>query len=109
VDPSPENIARIKSALAVLPDNAAAQIEDEDVAKYQVVRIADEVVIDLLAAACEVSYDEAVQGARRVEVAGASIPVADKRTLIRTKQTYRPSDEMDRAYLEMRIAEDEQG
>jgi len=74
-----------------------------------VVRIADEVVIDLLAAACEVTYDEAASHAQRVVIEGESIPVADKRTLIRTKQTFRPSDEMDCAYLRMRIAEEEEG
>jgi hypothetical protein len=31
IDPSPQNVARIKSALRVLPDNAVAELEDGDV------------------------------------------------------------------------------
>jgi len=50
IDPTPENVARVKSALRILSDNAAAELEDEDVEKYQVVRVADEVVVDLLPA-----------------------------------------------------------
>jgi hypothetical protein len=48
VDPSPANIARIKTALGVLADNAAAEIETDDVARYKVVRVADEVIVDLI-------------------------------------------------------------
>lgn len=108
IDSAPENVARVKAALGILPDNAAAELADDDVEKYQVVRVADEVVVDLLAGACGVSYADAAPLADRVEIAGASVPVADKRTLIRTKQTIRPSDHMDCGYLESRIeAEDE--
>ena len=40
-------MARVKRALAVLPDNAAADIADDDVLSHVVVRVADEVVVDL--------------------------------------------------------------
>lgn len=109
IDPSPDNVARIKSALRVLPDNAAAELEDGDVEKYRVVRIADEVVVDLLANACGVSYHDAVVEAERREIGGEEILVANMQTLVRTKQTVRPSDQMDREYLEWRIAADEEG
>jgi hypothetical protein len=33
--------------MAFLPDNAIALIADDEVEKYQVVRIADEIVVDL--------------------------------------------------------------
>jgi len=103
VDPSPENMARVKRALSVLSDNAVAEIDDGDVAKYQVVRVADEVVVDLLARACDVTYEDAAADAEEVIVGEAQIPVASKRTLIRTKQTIRPSDHDDCRYLESRI------
>ncbi len=104
IDPSPDNVARIKSALRVLPDNAAAEIEEGDVEKYQVVRVADEVVVDLLASACGVSYDDAVAEAKPRDIGGEEILVASMQTLIRTKQTIRPADHMDCEYLEWRIA-----
>lgn len=61
VDPSEENVRRLKKAMAALPDNAIAQIEDDDVQKFTVVRVADEVVVDLLGRACGVDFEEAVR------------------------------------------------
>lgn len=48
-------MARVKHALAVLADNAAAEIADEDVREYVVVCVADEVVVDLMGRACGIS------------------------------------------------------
>ena len=107
VDPSEVNIARIKSALSILPDNAAAELELGDVELYTVVRIADEVVIDLLAKACDITCEEALRDAEIFEFDGVEIPVASKPTLIRTKRTARPSDEIDRRFLDSLIAEEE--
>jgi hypothetical protein len=107
IDPSPENVARVKAALKFLPDNAAEELELGDVEKYRVVRVADEVVIDLMAGACGVSYDDAIAQAEHQDVEGTQLLVASKETLIRTKQTIRPSDHMDCEYLRWRIAEEE--
>ena len=49
VDPSPDNVRAIKRALAALPDNAAALMADDEVGRYEVVRVADEIVVDLMA------------------------------------------------------------
>lgn len=100
VDPSPENVERLKDALRVLEDDAAAEIQPDDLQRYTVVRVADEVLVDLLAAACGVTWEEAHRSALRVEVEGAPVVVADRETLIRTKRTVRPSDAADRAWLE---------
>jgi hypothetical protein len=45
-------VQRLKRAMASLPDNAIALIADDEIEKYQVVRIADEIVVDLLKTAC---------------------------------------------------------
>lgn len=100
VDDSPANISRVKQALAVLPDNAVAQVSDEDVQRHTVVRVADEVVVDLMGRACGLSYAEAAADAETLERDGVSIPVASPRTLIRLKNTPRPQDAIDRAFLE---------
>lgn len=107
VDASPENVVRVKSALGTLPDNAAAELEDTDVATYRVVRVADEVVVDLMADACGVSYADAIAGVEAMAIEGTQILVANKHVLIRTKKTIRPSDEVDCQYLESRIAAEE--
>lgn len=105
VDASAENIQRLKRAMAVLPDNAVALIADDEVEKYQVVRIADEIVVDLLKDACGVDYARASRGGIEIKVVeGVPIPVARKELLIETKQTVRPSDAADVQFLHLRIA-----
>lgn len=99
VDPAPENIARLKRALSVLEDDAAREIEPDDLERFAVVRVADEVMVDLLRAACGVTWAEAHGSAMTVDLEGATVLVADRRTLIRTKQTIRPSDAADCAWL----------
>lgn len=99
VDPSPGNIARVKAALNVLADRAATEVQDDEVAKYAVVRIADEVVVDLMARACDVTYEDAIRDAVRMTLGGVSIPVASVPTLLRTKNTVRPADAADRRFL----------
>ena len=100
IDPSPSNVALVKRALRVLEDHAADDVDDDDVARYTVVRVADEVVVDLMARACGIDYLEAVADAERLTLGDVEIPVASAATLIRTKNTVRPSDAVDRRYLE---------
>jgi predicted nucleotidyltransferase len=100
VDDPPENIARVKRALAILPDNAVADVADSDVERYQVVRVVDEIVIDLMGRACGLSYADVVGDAESLDLLGVKVPVASPATLIRTKDTLRPQDAIDRAFLE---------
>jgi len=100
VDDAPENVARVKRALSVLADNAAAEVADDDLQRHVVVRVADEVVVDLMGRACGLSYAEAARDAETIEREGVQIPLASPATLIRTKDTHRPQDALDRAFLE---------
>ena len=100
VDDAPENVARLRRGLSVLADNAAAEVADDDVQRHVVVRVADEVVVDLMGRACGLSYAEAVRDAESLEREGVTIPVASPATLIRTKNTHRPQDAIDRTFLE---------
>jgi transcription-repair coupling factor (superfamily II helicase) len=110
VDPSEENIRAVKRAMSTLPDNAAALLADDEVLQYKVVRIADEIVVDLLAAACGVTYPEAAEsGIETFTVNDVKIPVASKQILIRMKNTIRESDALDVRFLHMRIDEEGKG
>jgi len=84
----------------VLEDDAAREIGLEDLEVYTVVRVADEVMVDLLAAACGVTWADARPSAEQIDLDGTPVIVADRQTLIRTKQTLRPSDAADRAWLQ---------
>ncbi len=107
VDSADENIAKIKKALSILSDQAVLQITDDDVRQYEVVRIADEVVIDLMAKACNVTHQDAVDFIDWMELEpGLKIPVANKEILIKMKNTVRPSDKMDVLLLQNLIEEE---
>ena len=110
VDASAENVQRLKRAMAFLPDKAIDLIADDEIERYKVVRIADEIVVDLLQQACGIDFARAAEeGIEIHEIDGVSIPVARKELLIATKQTARPSDAADVGYLRLRIeAENDQ-
>jgi hypothetical protein len=77
------------------------------VLQYQVVRVADEIVVDLMASACGVTYAETAEsGLESFKVRDVEIPVASKETLIRMKDTIRESDALDVRFLRLRIDED---
>lgn len=105
IDASPENVRKVKSALSALPDNAAAQVADGDVGTHIVVRIADEVVVDLMAKACGVDIEQALRNVLHQEIDGVSIPYPNAATLIATKDTVRPKDHVDVQFLKMKLAE----
>ena len=107
IDDSPENVARVKRALAVLPDNAAREVDDDDVRRYTVVRVADEVVVDLMGRACGLDYSEAARDSETIERDGVAIAIASPATLIRLKDTARPQDTLDRSFLEGILAQRE--
>jgi hypothetical protein len=109
VDDAPENIGRVKEALGVLADGAAAEVADTDVRDYAVVRVADEVTVDLMGRACGLGYDDAIADAEDLDLGGVVAKVASPQTLIRTKNTRRPQDAIDRAFLEGILREREGG
>jgi hypothetical protein len=109
IDAGPENVCRVREALQILEDKAVNDVGDDDVARYSVVRVADEIVVDLMAKACGVDYADACRDVVTVEFAGVPIPVASPRTLLRTKNTLRPADAADRQFLQALVDEAERG
>lgn len=107
VDPSIGNIHALKRAMADLPDNAIALMADDEVQKYQVVRVADEIVVDLMKEACGIDYEQAVAAGLDVfEIEDLEIPLVSKETLVRMKDTVRESDAVDVRFLEMKIEQE---
>ncbi len=99
VDTSPENIKRLRLALHSLPDNAIEEMADTDLDRYVVVRVADEIVVDLMKTACGIEYEEASRLSNPAVIDGVTIPFASPRLLWRMKQTLRDKDRMDLAFL----------
>ena len=104
IDDSPQNQIKAKQALEVLPDKAVRELGDDDLRNYVVVRVCDEIVVDLMTLACGVSYREGESEIEIHTIAGVPIPFASAKLLLRTKQTYRDKDAEDRAFLEAKIA-----
>ena len=106
VDTSPDNILKIRQALRTLPDRAIDDMADADLDRYVVVRVADEIVVDLMKAACGIEYDEGHRLVDPVTIDGVAIPFASPQLLWRTKQTTREKDRLDQAFLRRLLAPD---
>jgi hypothetical protein len=107
VDRTVENIARLRQALSILPDNAVQEVRDSDIEEYGVVRVADEVVVDLMGAACGIRFEDAESEIDWRDIEGVRIPFASPALLLKTKQTVREKDEIDRLYLKRILASSE--
>jgi len=100
---SRDNQSRVRKALEILPDKSVREVEDTDLEEYLVVRVADEIVVDLMLSACRVTYDEALSDVELKVVEGVSIPFASANILLKMKQTYRDKDIPDRIFLEEKL------
>ncbi len=74
-----ENEAKVYSALATLPDKAVLELEPGEVSKYTLVRVSDEITVDLIAKASGIDYEEAAKDIIIREIAGVPIPFASPR------------------------------
>jgi hypothetical protein len=107
IDPQIDNEAAVFEALRVLPDKAVDQLSPGDVGKFTVVRVADEVLVDIMASACGVDYATAIQDAYYAEVDGVRVPFASPAALLKMKQTHREKDIPDVLFLRKMMAEGE--
>lgn len=98
IDAELENEARVFDALATLPDGCVRELDAGDVGKYTVVRVADEILVDLMAKASGIDYHEASQSVVVHEIDGVAIPFASPELLWRMK--CRAAREKDRGDLE---------
>lgn len=99
VEVNDHNERAVLDAVEMFPDGAAKEIMPGEVGKYDVVRIADEVMIDLMKSGCGVTYADAIKDAVWRELEGVRIPFASKTTLWKMKQTHREKDIPDRIFL----------
>lgn len=96
----PENEAKVFSALSTLPDNAVRELESGDLQRYTVIRVADEILVDLMRSAGGIEYDEAIKQAVIRDIQGVPIPFASPRLLWRMKViTHREKDAADLVFL----------
>ena len=94
------NQALVKQALEILPDKAARELADDDLAQWLVVRVNDDITVDLMTAACGVTFEEVRDHIENVEIEGVRIPFADAHMMLKMKQGWRAKDVEDRSFLQ---------
>jgi hypothetical protein len=100
IEASPENQQRVREALRILPDRAIDELgPGEDLREWVVVRVNDEITVDLMTSACGVTYAEAKNGVVVRTIGGVEIPFANRDLMIRLKQSDREKDRIDLEYL----------
>ena len=105
IDTAPENEQRVFDALATLPDGCVRELDPGDVVNYAVVRVADEILVDLMASASGLGYEEASRSVVEREIEGVKIPFAGPELLYRMKKRAgREKDRSDIHFLEQLFA-----
>lgn len=90
------NGRKVLDALAFLQDNAARDVDPAWLTEPGTVRIADEIVIDLMTLAANgETYDSLRDHIEKREAEGYSFYLLDIEGLIRTKQSVRTKDKLD--------------
>jgi hypothetical protein len=110
VDVSGDNEARVIAALSQLPDGAAKELIPGDIAKYVVIRVADEIVVDLMQSASGFDYATAEASVVHHRVGPVDVPFASPSLLLRMKQgSVREKDRADVAFLQRLIGSTDAG
>lgn len=97
------NQALVKQALEVLPDRAIRELGDDDIAQWVVVRVNDDITVDLMTEACGVRYEDAAEGIEIEVIEDVPIPFAGADLMLRMKQSIREKDATDRSFLQQLI------
>ncbi len=95
-----ENEAKVFAALSTLPDNAVRELQPGELQEYNVIRVADEILVDLMGSAGGIDYEAAARDVVLRHVDGVPIPFASPRLLWRMKAaTHREKDAPDLMFL----------
>jgi len=95
IEESQENYRNVIAALSELEDHAAAELTPRDLEENVVVKVADEIEVDISRRAWKVDYRQAAESALTCEIDGVSIPFASLPVLMASKETYREQDKAD--------------
>ncbi len=99
VEATEDNCQRVIDALGQLEDGAARELTPRDILENVVVKIADEVEVDVSTHAWKVTFAEAIASANNAVIEGIRVPFLGLDSLIQSKETYREQDAVDRLKL----------
>ena len=97
-----ENGRRVIRALAFLPSGKDLQADWFEVSpgEPENIRIADDLLIDLLFAANGQTYESLQDNVSTLQIEGVAVRTLDIAGLLKTKTNYRPKDQIDREVLQ---------
>lgn len=90
----------VRQALLVLPDRAAEAIDPEWFEDGENIRVADEIVVDVMFNAAGETFETLEQFAEIIDLDGVPVRTVNLEGLLRTKQGAREKDIADRLVLE---------
>jgi hypothetical protein len=82
---------------------AIRQAADDIFDETDVLRVGDEIMVDLMMSACGIRYEEAESEIESSVIDHVPIPFASAKLLLRMKQTYREKDIPDRIFLQEKL------
>lgn len=94
------NQKKVKQALEILPNRSIRELGDEDIAEWVIVRVSDDLLIDLMTEACGVGYEEASTGIEIELMQGEPIPFAGPELMLKLKRGFREKDAIDRGFIQ---------
>ncbi len=98
--PTREQGERAQRALLLLPDKVAKDLDPAWFEEGETIRVADAFVVDVMFNACGESYDSLLAYAVSIDFDGIPVRTLNIEGLLKTKQTTRDKDILDRMILE---------
>ncbi len=103
--PTREQGERVKQALLLLPDKVSEELMPEWFTEGETIRVADAFVVDLMFNACGETYESLLPHAVTIDFDGVPVCTLSLEGLLKTKQSSRDKDKLDRVVLERALAE----
>jgi predicted nucleotidyltransferase len=103
--PTRDEGEKVKRALLVLPDGVAKDLDPAWFQEGETIRVADAFVVDLMFNACGETYESLSPYAVTIDFDGVPVRTLSLEGLLRTKQSARDKDKLDRDVLERALAE----
>jgi hypothetical protein len=104
LQPTQDQGARARRALLTLPDKVAVDLDPEWFVEGETIRVADAFVVDLMFSACGESINTLRDHIVGIDLEGVPLRTLDIEGLLKTKQTSRDKDTLDRLVLERALA-----
>ncbi len=101
--PTRDQGERARSALLLLPDGVAKDIDPDWFVESETIRVADEFVVDLMFNACGETYETLLPYALTIDLDGVPIRTLNAEGLLKTMQSMREKDRLDREVLERAV------